>query len=589
PLSLHDALPICNPDDPASIFAEKCQDPEWNVITISAFSTPNFTGEPVPDELAEVLVDHAYVEDMRREYGEESPTYISKVLGEFPEDSEDGVIRLSSLRACALPQETPRTEAELTPVELGVDFGAGGDQTVIRERRGVQVGRTWRTGSRDAMHIVGLVLQAIRETGATAVKCDVIGIGFGLVGRLRELGENGAHDAKIVPVNVSEKAIEDTRFVRQRSEIWCMGRQLAEDRRMDLSGLEERDRERLISQLVAPHYKLDSSGRVQVETKDDTRERINRSPDDADALLLAFYNPPGNQPPAMEWLTAAKRAAQELSMARRRRSRRRIERAIPTMLSQSPGGRVRSAEEVMAGIRGQTETGLAKPLPRDTYPYEFGPNIPLIPAPLDPPRRRSGRAEPRLWEYPVGWNLPGTGLGRLVPWKTLRDAANLPLIRDCIRIRKSEVQGLEWDFTLTRRAVDRAMRERPDASRLDVERELRDRLAADVDRAVDFWSVPDRGNGYTFAEWITQALEEHLVLDALAIYPRYTRGGDLYALEVLDGSTIKPLLDHRGGRPMPPQPAYQQILHGFPRGEFTADTSDTGEDGDVVIPAAYTA
>src|SRR5690606_29878587 len=187
------------------------------------------------------------------------------------------------------------------------------------------------------------------------------------------------------------------------------------------------------------------------------------------------------------------------------------------------------------------------------------------------------------------WNLPGTGLGRLVPWKTLRDAANLPLIRDCIRIRKSEVQGLEWDFTLTRRAVDRAMRERPDASRLDVERELRERLAADVDRAVDFWSVPDRGNGYTFAEWITQALEEHLVLDALAIYPRYTLGGDLYALEVLDGSTIKPLLDHRGGRPMPPQPAYQQILHGFPRGEFTADTSDTGEDGDVVIPAAYTA
>ena len=302
-------LALGNPDDPASIFAEKCQDPEWNVITISAFSTPNFTGEPVPDELAEVLVDHAYVEDMRREYGEESPTYISKVLGEFPEDSEDGVIRLSSLRACALPQETPRTEAELTPVELGVDFGAGGDQTVIRERRGVQVGRTWRTGSRDAMHIVGLVLQAIRETGATAVKCDVIGIGFGLVGRLRELGENGAHDAKIVPVNVSEKAIEDTRFVRQRSEIWWMGRQLAEDRRMDLSGLEERDRERLISQLVAPHYKLDSSGRVQVETKDDTRERINRSPDDADALLLAFYNPPGNQPSAMEWLKAAKRAA----------------------------------------------------------------------------------------------------------------------------------------------------------------------------------------------------------------------------------------------------------------------------------------
>lgn len=301
-------LALGNPDDPASKFAEVCQDPMWNVITISAFSTPNFTGEEIPQDLAEVLVDHDYVADMKREYGEESPTYISKVLGEFPLDSDDGVIRLSALRGCAMPVETPRTETELTPVELGVDFGAGGDSTVIRERRGMVVGRTWRSGSRDGMHVVGLVLQAIRETGATAVKADVIGIGYGLVARLRELGENGAHDAAIVGVNVSEQAIEPTRFLRQRSEVWWMGRQLAEDRRFDLSGLEERDRERLISQLVAPHYKLDSSGRVVVESKDETKERINRSPDDADALLLAFYNPPGNQPAAMDWLKAAKRA-----------------------------------------------------------------------------------------------------------------------------------------------------------------------------------------------------------------------------------------------------------------------------------------
>jgi hypothetical protein len=302
-------LALGNPDDPASKFAEMCADPEWNVITISAFDTPNFTGEWVPPELSKALVGHRYVEEIRREYGEESPTYISKVLGEFPQDSDDGVIRLSALRSCCLPVETPRTETELTPVELGVDFGAGGDTTVIRERRGMVVGRTWRTGSRDGMHVVGLVLQAIRETGATAVKCDVIGIGYGLVARLRELGENGAHAAKIVPVNVSEQAIEPTRFLRQRSEIWWMGRQLAEDRRWDLSGLEERDRERLISQLVAPHYKLDSSGRVVVESKDETKERINRSPDDADALLLAFYNPPGNQAAALDWLKQAKRAA----------------------------------------------------------------------------------------------------------------------------------------------------------------------------------------------------------------------------------------------------------------------------------------
>jgi hypothetical protein len=302
-------LALGNPDDPASKFAEYCADPEWNVFTISAFSTPNFTGEPVPDQLRRVLVDHDYVDRVRREYGVESPVYTSKVLGEFPQDSDDGVVRLSSLMKCRLATETPRTESELTPVELGVDFGAGGDQTVIRERCGMVVGRTWRTGSRDSQAIVGLVVQAIRETGATRVKCDVIGIGFGLVGQLRELGQNGVHQAQIVGVNVSETAHEPTRFKRQRSEIWWLGRQLAEERRWDFSGCDEDDWRRVMTQLVAPHYKLDSSGRVEVETKDDTKERIKRSPDDADALLLAFYNPPGGQASAMDWIKAVKRAA----------------------------------------------------------------------------------------------------------------------------------------------------------------------------------------------------------------------------------------------------------------------------------------
>jgi hypothetical protein len=302
-------LALGNPDDPASKFAEYCTDDEWSVFTISAFSTPNFTGEQVPDAMRRVLVNREYVDRMAREYGEESPVYTSKVLGEFPQDSDDGVIRLSALMKCRLETETPRTADELLPVELGVDFGAGGDTTVIRERRGPVVGRTWRSGSRDAMHVVGLVLQAIRESGATCVKTDVIGIGHGMTARLRELGENGAHNARVVGVNVAEASREPHKYLRQRSEIWWMGRQLAEDRRMDLSGLEERDRDRVISQLVAPHYKLDSSGRIQVESKDETRDRINRSPDDADALLLAFWQPAGSAVTAMDWLRAARRTA----------------------------------------------------------------------------------------------------------------------------------------------------------------------------------------------------------------------------------------------------------------------------------------
>jgi len=261
-----------------------------------------------------------------------------------------------------------------------------------------------------------------------------------------------------------------------------------------------------------------------------------------------------------------------------------VEKSLPLALA-SAGGQVRSGDAALMGLRQQQALRgqLAQPLPRDEYPYEFGPNIPLNPAPLDP-TGRSGRAEPRLYEYPVSWNLPGQD-NRLIPWRTLREAGDHPLIRSAITVRKAEVAGLDWDFKLARRAVDEAMQDAPGTSRLEIEGQLREQLRPAIQSARAAWLKPDVGNGLTFAEWTSRFLEEHLVLDAAVIYPRLTVGGQWFSFEILDGATVKPLLDHRGGRPLPPQPAYQQILYGFPRGEFTADTSDT--DGQLQIPNAY--
>lgn len=285
-------LAIGNPDDPGSYFARVCSNDRWNKIRISAFDTPNFTDEPVPDGLRPMLVGRDYVEEMAAEYGIESPTYISKVEGLFPTDSEDGVVRLSAIRACGHPTLLPRTLEELSPVELGVDLGAGGDETCIRERRGMEIGREWRSRERDPMKVVGTILTAIRETGATAVKVDVIGIGWGVVGRLSELGREGKHTARIHGVNVAEASTKPERYLRLRSQIWWeIGRKLSEDRGWDFSAVAEADRERLVSQLTAPKYSTDSSGRIVVEKKDETKKRLGRSPDNADALLLAFYSP----------------------------------------------------------------------------------------------------------------------------------------------------------------------------------------------------------------------------------------------------------------------------------------------------------
>ena len=48
---------VGKPDDPASHFATICKPGSgWNVGTISAFDTPAYTGEKVPDELLPLLV-----------------------------------------------------------------------------------------------------------------------------------------------------------------------------------------------------------------------------------------------------------------------------------------------------------------------------------------------------------------------------------------------------------------------------------------------------------------------------------------------------------------------------------------------------
>jgi hypothetical protein len=291
-------LAIGNPDDPGSYFAAVCRPGSgWNVLRISAADTPNFTGEPIDPALGKLLISPVWVDERRAEWGAGSALYRSKIEGEFPDSADDGVIPYSSVRAAQLdPVALPQT-----PVELGVDLGAGGDETVIFERRGGYPGRRWRDHGADAMAVTGKIVRAIKETGASAVKIDVIGIGWGVHGRLVELGKQGVHTARIVGVNVGERSSDPTRFPRLRDELWWVtGRELIGGRGIDLSDLDDA----VVAQLVAPRYAIDSAGRVKIEPKAETRLRLGRSPDDADALLLAFYVPPDREPGLITWCRA---------------------------------------------------------------------------------------------------------------------------------------------------------------------------------------------------------------------------------------------------------------------------------------------
>jgi hypothetical protein len=133
-----------------------------------------------------------------------------------------------------------------------------------------------------------LVLRAIRESGATVVKVDSIGIGFGVIGELRNAANRGEHKAQIVGVNVAEAASRPDKYMNLRAELWWeVGRGLSESRGWHLAVMDNADT--TVAQLLEPRWDVDPKGRIRVEPKDEIRKRLGRSPDNADALLLAFY------------------------------------------------------------------------------------------------------------------------------------------------------------------------------------------------------------------------------------------------------------------------------------------------------------
>lgn len=283
-------LAIGNPDNSATHFFKVCQPGSgWNVMGISAFDSPNFTGEPVTEAVAASLVSRVWVDEKKQDWGEDNALYRSKVLGEFSVDAADTVVRASDVATCRVDPESKYSPADLSPVELGVDVGGGSDETVIRERRGILAGREWRIRTDRPEKIAPLVLRALRISGATKVKIDSIGVGFGVIGELRNAARRGEHNAQIVGVNVSSNPHDKKKFVNLRAEMWwTIGREFSSSGFWDLSQMENADT--ACAQLLWPRWFLDSKGRIQVEAKDDIIRRNGRSPDNADALLLAYYN-----------------------------------------------------------------------------------------------------------------------------------------------------------------------------------------------------------------------------------------------------------------------------------------------------------
>ena len=177
----------------------------------------------------------------------------------------------------------------------------------------------------------------------------------------------------------------------------------------------------------------------------------------------------------------------------------------------------------------------------------FGPAEPIAPI--------SQESQGRTFEYPVGYNLQQKPKSYdPVSFEQMRSLAdNYDLLRLVIEANKDQLPKMKW--RIREKDEDKKKTSKKDDPR--------------IKEITDFMAYPDKEND--FNSWLRMLMEDMLVIDAPTIYPRKTKGGKLYSLEVMDGATITRKINADGRTPVPPDPAYQQYIHGVSMANYSAD------------------
>jgi hypothetical protein len=226
------------------------------------------------DEVTGLTSMAAYVKRTREKYGSDSNFYRIRVKGLPPRAEPDALIPYEWVLAAAEREVIPE---EYDPVMMGVDCGAGGDESIILDRKGMAVSPLRSYNTKDTMELVGWICRDSNDLEADAIMVDVIGIGNGVYNRLVELRY------PVYAVNVAESASRKESFMRLRDELFWKLRGVFEAGVISIPQDDE-----LIGELSSIKYKAESSGKIKIESKADMKRRGMESPNRADALMLSF-------------------------------------------------------------------------------------------------------------------------------------------------------------------------------------------------------------------------------------------------------------------------------------------------------------
>jgi len=242
-------------------------------------------------------ISPAWAEARKSQWGTDSPMYRNYVLGEFSTTTADGIIPVSWIEMARERWEEWRDNGfGGTVTSIGVDVGSGKDSSdktiaaVVSDYVKVRELVEFRSNDprTSLMEITGKIVNLSRLYQPGYIIVDTIGIGAGVVHRLRELG---------FPVDgfIANSGTELTdksglvRFANWRAAAWWLFREMLEpDGKFGVCLPPDTDETDLIGDLTAPTYKVMSNGKILVESKESVRKRLGRSTDYADAVIMAI-------------------------------------------------------------------------------------------------------------------------------------------------------------------------------------------------------------------------------------------------------------------------------------------------------------
>ena len=210
------------------------------------------------------------------EYGEDSDFVRVRVRGEFPRTGSEQFIS-SDIVDFAMANEVPFEAYCMLPPVLGCDVARyGDDKSVVIVRQGRKIIYMEKYREYNTQQLAVAVIAAIKKFNVAISFVDGVGVGAGVVDRLRMLGY------EVCEVNAGVAATDDEVYYNKRAEMWGRMRTWLSSGADIPLDIEMREA------LIGLEYGFDDKERIRLERKKDMKKRGLASPDEGDALAHTF-------------------------------------------------------------------------------------------------------------------------------------------------------------------------------------------------------------------------------------------------------------------------------------------------------------